>query len=261
MCSYWRYHYFPFRTNPAQWRLIVSMKPMAALVSWLQPSHTAFARPALPPVPAGTATSALLWHPPSPSSPLAQGSGGHTTLCWPSLEPKKLFPAQKVPPSWRWFWLLQCLLSPYKVFNSFSTFPSSEREHISTSKDKKARGGDHIGYVPSAALYPTACLTFVHGIHVLNRKLLLGSCSAIDHVCPASSLFLLLGPLLQGFDEELVLVRANHASLQHRAEIEHFALLHIQQPLGVNSHNMLKHTLVLSREQLGCREETRWILY
>lgn len=79
-------------------------------------------------------------HPPSPSSALTQGAGRHTTSCWPSLEPRKLFKAKTVPPSRRWFWLLRCLLSPYKTFNSFPTFPSLEGEHISTWKDKKARG-------------------------------------------------------------------------------------------------------------------------
>lgn len=69
-----------------------------------------------------------------------EGSLGHTTLCWLSLEPTKLFKAYTVPPSWRWFWLLQCLLTPGKMFNSFSTFSFTEgEEDISIFNDKKAR--------------------------------------------------------------------------------------------------------------------------
>lgn len=76
-----------------------------------------------------------------PSLPLLwpRAWGGHTTLSWPSLEPRKLFKVETVPPYWGWFWLLQCLLSPYEVFNSFLAFPSLEGEHVPTLKDRKAQ--------------------------------------------------------------------------------------------------------------------------
>lgn len=87
---------------------------------------------------------------------LCSGPGGHTNLCWPSLEPRQLFKAKTVSASRRWFGLLQSLFSSHEVFNSFPTFPSSGENTFPLWRAKKPQVADHIGYVPSATLCPTA---------------------------------------------------------------------------------------------------------
>lgn len=86
--------------------------------------------------PAGTGTSALLLHPPSPSA-LTQGlSRPHDFMLSP--EPRKLFKAYAVPPGDGFGCCNACLPLVKRSAPSLPFHPEGE-EHISIFKDKKAR--------------------------------------------------------------------------------------------------------------------------